>query len=58
MNLEDQRLTEAFHLLMDVRDETREDKVAIDMGTAIRAIKRTMNLRGYIIPNRADGEGR
>ena len=55
---EDERLTEAFHLLMDVRDDTHSEGVEVDMTTAIRAIQRAMRLRDYIVPNRNRGEGR
>jgi hypothetical protein len=62
MDATDAALTEAFHLLFDIKDEARDankvDSVAGKCYTAINAIKDVMKALGYTPPTRYDGDGR
>lgn len=54
----DQDLTEAFHLLFDVKDSVRPVAARYALYEAIDKVKEAMRALGYVIPRRFDGDGR
>lgn len=58
VNTEAESLTEAFHVLFDIKDKTEDDSVRYSAYQAVNAIKQTMYKLGMTVPERYDGQGR